>query len=56
MPVRCKTFNPHHKYKMTFRVILLRSERGYSATDYDASVVTLPKTLRRQIGPFYDAN
>jgi hypothetical protein len=32
----------------------LRSERGYSATNYDASVEKPPKTLRCQFGRFYD--
>jgi hypothetical protein len=33
----------------------IRSERGYSATNYDGSAVKRSKTLRRQFGNFYDA-
>ena len=40
---------------MTARITTVRRERGYSATKYDASVVKLLKTLRRQIGQKYDA-
>jgi hypothetical protein len=36
------------------RVITLRQERGYSATNYDRSAAKRPKTLRRQFGNFYD--
>ena len=39
---------------MTARITTLRSERGYSATNYDVSVVNPLKTLRRQIGQKYD--
>jgi hypothetical protein len=39
---------------MATRVITLRSERGYSATNYDGSAVKHPKNLRRQFGKFYD--
>ena len=35
-------------------VAALRSERGYLATDYDASAGRLPETLRPQIGRSYD--
>ena len=40
---------------MATRVITLRPERGYSATNYDGSAVKHPKNLRRQFGKFYDA-
>ena len=40
---------------MTARITTIRPERGYSATKYDASVVKLLKTLRRQFGQKYDA-
>jgi hypothetical protein len=36
-------------------VATVRSERGYSATNYDASPAKLQKTLPRQIGQKYDA-
>lgn len=39
---------------MATRVITLRPERGYSATNYDGSAVKHPKNLRRQFGKFYD--
>lgn len=39
----------------TSPVAALQPERGYSATNYDASVATSRKSLRCQIGPFYDA-
>jgi hypothetical protein len=32
----------------------LRSERSYSATNYDGSAAKRPKTLRRQFGNCYD--
>ncbi len=40
---------------LTNAVVALRPERGYWATDYDASADQLPETLRRQIGRAYDA-
>ena len=39
---------------MVTRGITLRSEYGYSATNYDASAAETPKTLRCQFGSFYD--
>ena len=50
-----KNLPPLQSPKMTASVITVRSERGYSGTYYDASVVKLPKTLRRQFGQKYDA-
>lgn len=47
---------PLENTKMTAAVTPVRPERGYSNTKHDASVVKHPKTLRRQIGFFYDAN
>jgi hypothetical protein len=41
--------------KRTSRIITLRQERGYSATNYDGSAVKRQKTLRCQSGKFYDA-
>ena len=35
-------------------IATVRSERGYSATKYDASPAKLPKSLRRQFGQKYD--
>jgi hypothetical protein len=35
-------------------IATLRSERGYSATNYDASAAQCPKCLRSQIGRKYD--
>ena len=46
--MRCRTG------KLTILVVALRSERGYWATEYDASADQLPETLRRQIGRSYD--
>lgn len=40
--------------KLPNAVVALRSERGYWATEYDASAGQFPKTLRRQIGRPYD--
>jgi len=54
MPVRLKTLRPLEKTEMTARIITVRSERGYSATNYDASAANLQKSLRCQIGLFYD--
>jgi len=42
------------KQKTTDLVTTVRAERGYSATNYDASAVKLQKTLRRQFGQKYD--
>ncbi len=49
-----KILNSLWNLKTARLVITLRSERGYSATNYDHSVAGTPKTLRRQIGRFYD--
>ena len=47
--------NPLQNHKTAKGVTTLQSERGYSVTNYDASVVKRAKTLRRQIGQKYDA-
>jgi hypothetical protein len=47
--------NPLQNHKTAKGVTTVRPERGYSVTNYDASVVKRPKTLRRQIGQKYDA-
>jgi hypothetical protein len=39
---------------MTGRIIALRPERGYSATNYDGSPARLLETLRRQFEQKYD--
>ena len=41
--------------KLPNAVVALRSQRGYWATEYDASVDQFPETLRPQIGRSYDA-
>jgi hypothetical protein len=40
--------------KATSRIATVRPERGYSATNYDASAIRPPKSLRRQIRQKYD--
>ena len=40
--------------QMPHRVATVRSERGYSATNYDATVVNLPKPSRGQFGQKHD--
>ena len=46
--------NPLQNHKTAKCATTVRSERGYSATNYDVSVVNPLKTLRRQIGQKYD--
>jgi hypothetical protein len=53
--VRAKVHPPLENPKTANAVATVRSERGYSATKYDASVVSSPKTLRCQFGEKYDA-
>src|ERR1035441_3412218 len=50
-----KNQNLLQNHKTAKCVTTVRPERGYSATNYDANVVKLLKTLRRQIGQKYDA-
>jgi len=45
---------PLENLKTTDPVVAVRSERGFSATNYDASVANPKKTLRRQFGQKYD--
>ena len=54
MPVQCKIPMPMENLKTTDLVVAVRPERGYSATNYDASVANPKKTLRRQFGQKYD--
>jgi hypothetical protein len=42
------------KTKKTARITTLRSERGYSVTNYNTSPVRLPEPIRCQIGSSYD--
>ena len=49
-----KSPKPGNQFKTLRPVKTLRSKHGYWATNYDASVVKSPKTLRRQFGRSYD--
>ena len=49
-----KNPEPLENQQMPHRVATVRSERGYSATNYDATVVNLPKPSRGQFGQNYD--
>jgi hypothetical protein len=54
MAVRSQILNPLENPKMAIAVVAVRSERGYSATKYDASPANRPKSLRRQFEQKYD--
>ena len=45
---------PVPNHQTARRVTAVRPERGYSATNYEATAVNPPKTLRRQFGRSYD--
>ena len=51
MPVRP---NPAENPATFFLITAVRSERGYSATNYDANPAKPQKSLRRQFGEKYD--
>jgi hypothetical protein len=49
-----KSGSPLEYLKRTNAIAAIRSERGYSATKYDASPARLPESLRRQFEQKYD--
>jgi hypothetical protein len=49
-----KSRNPLKYLKRANTIAAVRSERGYSATKYDASPAKHPKSLRRQFEQKYD--
>ena len=50
-----KSGSPLEYLKRANPIAAVRSERGYSATKYDASPVKRTKSIRRQFGQKYDA-